>query len=198
MLLIVRKGGSKYLLVEDHAKKLYHFPTQSTFPSQSQNDVKVTAQLMMDEVGYTYQHVINQISMLWFCHQVLCISAKLKGILKIVHRLPPPGSIAASSICVVIVAEELKSKTDLDSPKVNSCWLTKDEIYQHSNDMDKVSLGLISHLEAGVTPLPLELMETLDANGVRRISGSLDRQMLDEANYGQYGKYNNSIINYIT
>ena len=125
-----------------------------------------------------------------FCHQILCISAKLKGILKIVHNLPPPGSIAASSICVVIVAEELKSKSDLGVPKVSLHWLTKEEIYQLTDGIDRMSLGFISHLEAGVNPLPLELIETLDANGVRRITGSLERQMLDEANYGQQGDSN--------
>ena len=50
VLVVVKKVGNKYLLVEDHAKRLFHFPTQSTGPSQSQNDVKVTAQLILDEV----------------------------------------------------------------------------------------------------------------------------------------------------
>lgn len=47
MLVIVKKGGSKYLLVENHAKKLLHFPTLSV---QAQNDAKATAQLVLDEV----------------------------------------------------------------------------------------------------------------------------------------------------
>lgn len=51
VLMIVRKGGSKYLLVENHAKKLLHFPTLSVGPPQTQNDVKVTAQLILDEVS---------------------------------------------------------------------------------------------------------------------------------------------------
>ena len=51
VLLIVKRGGSKYLLVEDHAKKLLRFPTQSAGSSQAQNDVKMTAQLVLDEVS---------------------------------------------------------------------------------------------------------------------------------------------------
>ena len=58
MLLIVKRGGSKYLLVEDHAKKLLSFPTQSAGPSQAQNDVKMTAQLVLDEVRAT-QFIIH-------------------------------------------------------------------------------------------------------------------------------------------
>lgn len=124
-----------------------------------------------------------------FRYQMLCVTAKFKGILKIIHNLPPPGSIASSSMCIVIVAEELKAKSDLGTPKVTTTWLTKDEIYQLNDSVDRVCLGLISHLEAGVNPLPLELVDTLDANGVRRISGSLERQMLEEANYGQQGNF---------
>ena len=88
---------------------------------------------------------------------------------------------------IAVVAEEFKSKSDLAPPKLSSRWLTKDEIDQLSDTIDNISLGLISHLEAGVNPLPLDLMETLDASGVRRISSNLERQMLEEANYGQQG-----------
>lgn len=119
---------------------------------------------------------------------MLCITAKLKGILKVIHRLPPPGGISSSSICIAIVAEELKSKSEMAAPQIPYRWLTRDEMSQISEEIDSISLGLISHLEAGVTPLPLELIETLDTIGVRKISGTLERQMLDEANYGQSGK----------
>lgn len=104
-----------------------------------------------------------------------------------IHRLPPPGSISSSSICIAIVAEELKSKSEMGTPQIPYRWLTRDEMSQITEEIDSISLGLISHLEAGVSPLPLELIETLDTSGVRKISGTLERQMLEEANYGQSG-----------
>ena len=57
------------------------------------------------------------------------------------------------------------------------------------DNVDQLSLGLITHLEAGVSPQPLEILETLDSNGVRKITGTLERQMLDEANYGMQGLF---------
>lgn len=71
VLMIVRKGASKYLLVEDHSKKLLHFPTQSASASQSQNDVKMTAQLLLDEVCYmssiTNSHMYLFIGSMYYC-----------------------------------------------------------------------------------------------------------------------------------
>ena len=108
--------------------------------------------------------------------------------MKISHRLPPPSSILSPSLIAIIVAEEVKSKTDLGAPRVTPHWLTAADVQSLGNGVDHLSKGVISHIEAGVTIHPLELIETIDANGIRRISGSLERQMLEESNYGQFGK----------
>ena len=60
--------------------------------------------------------------------------------------------------------------------------------------MDQYSQGLISQLESNATIYPLEFLETVESNGVRRIRGILEKQMLEEAGYGQYG--NDSDSNY--
>lgn len=165
VLIVVRKGG-KYLLVEDPSSKLLNFPCKLVDSSQAQNDIISTAQTFLDEV--------------------LCVSTKLKGVLKISHRLPPPNSILLPSLIAIIVAEEVKSKTDLGAPRVTPHWLTAADVQSLGNGVDHLSNGVISHIEAGVTIHPLELIETICANGVRRISGSLERQMLEESNYGQF------------
>lgn len=98
---------------------------------------------------------------------------------------------------VVLVADEIKGKSDQALPSSSLSvprmyWYSGPEVRCKSIVVDQYSQGLISQLESNATIYPLEFLETVESNGVRRIRGILEKQMLEEAGYGQYGNDNDS------
>ena len=88
---------------------------------------------------------------------------------------------------IVLVADEIKGKTELSASRLIHLWLSGPEIREEGNDVDHLCQGIISQLEANATIYPIELIESVDKYGIRRIKGNLEKQMLEEASYGEYG-----------
>ena len=107
--------------------------------------------------------------------------------MKVIQRNPSPGAVTAPTISIVLVADEIKGKTELSASRLVHHWLSGPEIREEGNDVDHLCQGIISQLEANATIYPIELIESVDKYGIRRIKGNLEKQMLEEASYGEYG-----------
>lgn len=111
----------------------------------------------------------------------------MKGLLKVIQRNPTPGAVNAPTLSIVLVADEIKGKTDLSASHLVHHWISGPEIREEGIDVDHFCQGIISQLEANATIYPLELVESMDVYGIRRVKGNLEKQMLEEASYGEYG-----------
>lgn len=107
--------------------------------------------------------------------------------MKVIQRNPTPGAINAPTLSIVLVADEIKGKTELSASHLIHHWLSGSEIRKEGSDVDHLCQGIISQLETNATVYPLELVESMDVYGIRRIKGNLEKQMLEEASYGEYG-----------
>lgn len=102
------------------------------------------------------------------------------------QQVQTPG--VSGRLSAVFVADETRSRSNLLATTRALQWLTYPAIRQQSMSVDPVSLGIISQLENGSNELlPVELIESLDANYNRRLQKHLEKQMLMEANYGKGG-----------
>ena len=109
------------------------------------------------------------------------VSGKPKGILKLTQY-----SAAPPVLSIVVVADEVKPRYDQATP-MQFFWLSGPEIQRENIIVDQYSQGLVSQLENNGPVHPMELLETIESNGLRRIHGVLEKQMLEEAGYGRYG-----------
>ena len=164
---------------------MLRFPRQTSSECGS-DDILTMAHSILDEV-------INiLVSMLVFTRaiiQVLCLTGKIKGILKVIQQNPAPGAINSPLLTVVLVADEIKAKGDQDACKLACHWLLGEEVlYVDGYTVDAMTKGIISQLDNSGTIYSLDILDTLDSNGVRRVKGLLERQMLEEAGYGKFGK----------
>lgn len=94
-------------------------------------------------------------------------------------------------LSIVVVADEVKPRFDQATP-IQFFWLSGPEIQRENIIVDQYSLGLVSQLENNAPVHSMELLETIESNGLRRIHGVLEKQMLEEAGYGRYGNNNNN------
>ncbi|XP_003384155.1 PREDICTED: uncharacterized protein LOC100639057 isoform X2 [Amphimedon queenslandica] len=159
VVLLLRRSGGKYLLVEDQNTKLLKLPSKGLDVSKDHDTASVVQSLMEDDLN---------------------VSGKPKGILKLTQYTAVPPVLT-----IVVVADEVKPRYDQATP-IQFFWLSGPEIQRENIIVDQYSLGLVSQLENNAPVHSMELLETVEGNGLRRIHGILEKQMLEEAGYGQY------------
>lgn len=86
------------------------------------------------------------------------------------------------------MAEEIKPKTEQEASKLTCHWLPAQDILNLDNSgIDLLAKGIVSQIDNNSQIYSLDILDTMDSNGVRKIKGNLERQMLEEAGYGQSG-----------
>lgn len=123
-----------------------------------------------------------------------CDSFKLKSVVKIVQQ---PGNDGKNNLHVVLLADDSgKGQNPPSTTQQKIHWLSYFQLKQRKMYVNSLVLNVISHVEASCPTFPLALLENLDSSGKRKHHSfaKFERQMFNEAKYGQKGIELNFLI----